>query len=112
MGSAILPMVLLVIGCCIFFVGLHDIDNSYNLQAGMIDNSMMISFAKGSLYDLGMVISIAGFLLSVISALSIFAVLAYDKMLMYDKEFIKEIIIERERMIEDGKKTPGKKADQ
>lgn len=71
MISRIFPVVFLVLGCFIFLTGMHNIDNAYNLQAGMLDKSIMISFAKGELYELGIFMAMSGFLISVVSALII-----------------------------------------
>jgi uncharacterized membrane protein len=83
----IIPAFLLVIGTALFFSGIHNIDNSYNMQSGMFDKSMLLQFDKGTLYEMGVFLAIAGFFLAIMSAL-----LLFEKQQSKDEDEYKELI--------------------
>lgn len=72
MRAVVISIFMLVIGVSLFFCSLHMIDNAWNMQAGMMDKSILLQFDKGTLYEAGMLMTFAGFFISVASALTVF----------------------------------------
>jgi hypothetical protein len=72
MRAVIISIFCLVLGTALFFTGLHSIDNAWNMQAGMMDKSILLNFDKGSLYEAGIMMTFAGFFISVAAALTVF----------------------------------------
>lgn len=77
----ILGIMLLVIGCVFFMVGLHGIDNSWNLHVlnqatgqQWIDSSLTTDFTVEKLYALGVLETIVGFVIAILGT----AVILFD----------------------------------
>lgn len=56
-----LVVMLLVVGLCLFFIGMHDIDNAWNMSSTCWDSDLLGNlYTRAELYKLGLALCFAG----------------------------------------------------
>jgi len=74
-----LALLMVVLGVVVFMTGLHNIDNAWNLKyltsrgVQFVDNNLILSgVSADTLYSLGIVLTVAGFILTCVAIIILF----------------------------------------